>query len=197
MTPLIQPNGTISTNSITSSSNPINDIVTLYSPLDFKTHIYNSSIDDTTIKQALYSVQSTQLQLILGISIYEDFINEFKLANYNHNLLTDGTMTIKGINYKELWNVALMYVIKATEYELMINLTYPLTPSGIKQQINNSTFGTEFSDFKFRFTNQIEVIEREKSKLMQYITDKITSTNEKQCDKMTFKRTYGLFRIGK
>lgn len=197
MIPLTQPSGTTFTNGITSANNPINDIVTLYSPLDFKTHVFNTTIDDTAIKQAIFSVETTKMQQILGESIYEDFLNEFVIAGKNPKLLTDGSNTVKGINYRKLWSVCLMFVIKSVEYELMMSLTYPLTPSGIKQQINNTTFATEPSDFKFRFTAQMEMIEREKSKLTQYITDKIAKNTETECDKMSYKRSFGLFRIGK
>lgn len=161
------------TNSITTGNNPINDFITLYSAIDFKTFKYNSSINNTTIKQALYVIENNHLESILGKDIFNDFINEFKIADGNPNKLTDGSNTIKRINYKELWKEARLYVIEEAAKHLAFELTYPLSPSGVKQQIQSNDFVTETNDFKAHIQYQENIINSYKSKLINYVNETI------------------------
>lgn len=159
------------TNSVTSGNNPINDLITLYSPIDFKTFKYNSTINNTTVKQALWVVENNHLQSILGKDIFNDFINEFKIADGNPNKLTDGSNTIKRINYKELWTEARLYVIEEAGKHLAFELTYPLSPAGVKQQIISNDFVTETPDFKVHIQHQEVLINSYKSKLINYVNE--------------------------
>ena len=159
------------TNSVTSGNNPINDLITLYSPIVFKSFKYNSTINNTTVKQALWVVENNHLESILGKDIFNDFINEFKIADGNPNKLTDGSNTIKRINYKELWYEARMYVIEEAAKHLAFELTYPLSPSGVKQQIVSNDFVTETPDFKVHIQYQEILINSYKSKLLNYVNE--------------------------
>ena len=157
------------TNSVTTGNNPINDFITLYSPNDFKTFKYNSTINNTTVKQALYLIENNHLASILGKDIFNDFLNEFEIAGGNPNKLTDGTNTVKKINYKELWHEARMFVIEEAAKHLAFELTYPLTPSGVKQQILSNDFVTETPDFKAHIQYQEILINSYKSKFIDYV----------------------------
>ena len=160
-------------NNITTSNNPINDYITLYSPIDFKTFKYDNSINNTVIKQALWIAENTHLKSILGKTLFDDFIVEFKLANGNPKILTTGINTIKGINYKDLWEEARMYVIEEAAKLLAFELTYSLSQSGVKQQIQDSTFVTITSDFKSYMLHQQSTIDYYKSVLINYINNTI------------------------
>lgn len=159
------------TNSVTTGNNPINDLITLYSPIDFKTFKYNSTINNTTVKQALWVVENNHLEGILGKDIFNDFLNEYKIAGGNPNKLTDGSNTTKGINYQELWHEARLYVIEEAAKHLAFELTYSLSPSGVKQQIISNDFVTETPDFKAHIQYQEILINSYKSKLINYVNE--------------------------
>lgn len=146
-----------------------------------------ANINDDSLKIPIITATNLRIKPILGVTLFNSLKAHYIAANYNPNLLPDGSTLPDNINYKELYFEMFHALCWWSYIESLLSIAVKVDEKGI--MFNNSDYGVnaELAGYEKVSSRQTKIAESYTDAFVCYVnsTIKIDALKDEQIESST------------